>query len=89
MDAIRSRLEELEALVKEHPRVLPAAEVARFLGVNREGLMAALMRRNAPFGFAYQKMDGAYRTPVIPTATFYLWYTHQTARDVMEQETKE
>ena len=84
MDTIRSRLEELEALVKEHPRVLPAAEVASFLGVNREGLMAALMRQNAPFGFAYQKVDGAYRVPVIPTAKFYLWYTNQTARDVMK-----
>ena len=86
MDAIKSRLEELEALVKEHPRVLPVGEVAKFLGVNREGLMAALMRQNAPFGFAYQKGDGSYRVPVIPTAKFYLWYTNQTGLDVMAIE---
>ena len=86
MDAIKDRLKELEALVKEHPRVLPVSEVAKFLGVNREGLMAALMRQNVPFGFAYQKGDGSYRVPVIPTAKFYLWYTNQTGADILAIE---
>lgn len=89
MEIIKQSLAELEALVKEHPRVLPAAEVAKFLGMNREGLMAALMRQNAPFGFAYQKLDGSYRVPVIPTVKFYLWYTNQTGLDVMAIEHEE
>jgi hypothetical protein len=41
------------------------------------------MRGNAPFGFAYQKTDGAYRVIIVPTVTFYLWYTNTNALMVM------
>ena len=82
-EVIKKKIEELEALVEKHPTKLPLAEVASFLGMNDEGLKAALMRGNAPFGFAYQKGDGAYRVMVIPTVTFYLWYTNTTGRMVM------
>lgn len=80
---IKKKIEELEALVEKHPTKLPLAEVAVFLGMNDEGLKAALMRGNAPFGFAYQKEDGGYRVMVIPTVTFYLWYTNMNGRMVM------
>ena len=86
MEQIKERLAELERIVKEHPLKIPLEVVADFLGINREGLMAALIRGNAPFGFAYQKQDGAYRVPVIPTVSFYLWFTNATGMDVMSAD---
>lgn len=86
MDTIKKRLSELEEMVEANPRLLPLKDVADFLGVNAEGLKAALMRKNVPFGFADQKEDGGYRVPVIPTVPFYLWYTNQTGRNVMAGE---
>lgn len=86
MNNIQRRLVELDAMVEANPRLLPVKDVAEFLGVNAEGLKAALMRKNVPFGFAYQKEDGGYRVPVIPTVPFYLWYTNQNGRNVMAGE---
>ena len=86
MREIKNRLAELEEMVEANPRLLPLKAVAEFLGVNAEGLKAALMRKNVPFGFAYQKADGGYRVPVIPTVPFYLWYTNQNGRNVMAGE---
>lgn len=83
MEIIKQQLEKLEELVKQHPRKIPLSVAADFLDMNEEGLKAALMRGNAPFGFAYQKTDGAYRVMVIPTVTFYLWYTNTTAQMVL------
>ena len=86
MDIIKERLAALEGIVREHPLQIPVKVVAKFLGVNEEGLKVALMRGNAPFGFAYQKADGGYRVPVIPTITFYLWYTNTTGQEVMSAD---
>lgn len=86
MEIIRQQLEKLENLVKQYPRKIPLGVAADFLDMNEEGLKAALMRGNAPFGFAYQKTDGAYRVMVIPTVTFYLWYTNTTGQMVMQGE---
>ena len=83
METIKRQLEALEELVKKHPIKIPLKEAADFLDMNEEGLKAALMRGNAPFGFAYQKGDGAYRVMVIPTVTFYLWYTNTNAQMVL------
>ena len=85
MDQIQEKLKELDVLVHRYPVKLPLRAVADFLSVNEEGLKAALMRGNAPFGFAYQKEDGAYRVMVIPTVTFYLWYTNCNARMIMRE----
>lgn len=87
MEIIRRQLEELENLVEQYPRKIPLSEAAKFLDMNEEGLKAALMRGNAPFGFAYQKNDGAYRVMVIPTVTFYLWYTNCNAQMILRPET--
>lgn len=84
METIKRKLEELEELVEKHPQKIPLKEAAEFIGMNEEGLKAALMRGNAPFGFAYQKGDGAYRVMVIPTVTFYLWYTNTNAQMVLK-----
>jgi hypothetical protein len=86
MNAIVNKLKELEALVSKYPQKIPLSETAKFLDMNEEGLKAALMRGNAPFGFAYQKNDGAYRVCVIPTVTFYLWYTNCNAQMVLQTE---
>lgn len=83
MNEIVKKLQELEALAEKHPSRLPLRAVADFLDMNEEGLKAALMRGNAPFGFAYQKEDGGYRVIVIPTVTFYLWYTNTNGRMVL------
>ena len=86
MEIIRQQLERLEDLVKQYPRKIPLSVAAGFLDMNEEGLKAALMRGNAPFGFAYQKTDGAYRVMVIPTVTFYLWYTNCHAQMILRPE---
>jgi hypothetical protein len=88
MELILKKIKELEALVEKHRQKLPLSEVAKFLDMNEEGLKAALMRGNAPFGFAYQKNDGAYRVMVIPTVTFYLWYTNSNAQMILKPEMK-
>lgn len=76
MKHVLLRIEELEALCEKHPVKIPLTAAADFLDMNADGLMAALMRGNTPFGFAYQKQDGGNRVAVIPTATFYFWYTN-------------
>ena len=86
MDVIQYQLKQLDKLVEQYPVKLPLSEVAKFLDMNEEGLKAALMRGNAPFGFAYQKGDGAYRVNVIPTVKFYLWFTNTNGRMVMSEE---
>ena len=83
MNEILKKLKELDDLVEKHPEKIPLSEAAKFLDMNEEGLKAALMRGNAPFGFAYQKTDGAYRVAIIPTVTFYLWYTNCNAQMIM------
>ena len=86
MTIIKYQLKKLEKLVEEHPTKLPLKVVADFLDMNEEGLKAALMRGNAPFGFAYQKDDGGYRVMIIPTVKFYLWFTNTNGQMVMSQE---
>ena len=80
---INQSIEKLEKLVLQYPTKIPLRAVAEFLEMNEEGLKAALMRRNAPFGFGYQKDDGGYRVFVIPTLTFCLWYTNCDAQMVL------
>ena len=80
------RIDELEALCEKHPVKIPLKEAAEFLGINTDGLMAALMRGNTPFGFGYQKQDGGYRVALIPTATFYCWYTNIHGMNVRSNE---
>lgn len=86
MEIVKEKIRELEKLVEENPLRLPTRAVADFLGINEEGLKAALTRGNAPFGFAYQKTDGAYRVMVIPSVKFYLWYMNTTGQQVMRGE---
>ena len=86
MNAILNKLRELDELVERNPQKIPLSDAAKFLDMNEEGLKAALMRGNAPFGFAYQKNDGAYRVMVIPTVTFYLWYTNSNAQMILKQQ---
>ena len=85
MDAVREQLKKLEELTQKYPTKLPLKVVAEFLEMNQEGLKAALARGNAPFGFAYQKADEGYRVMVIPTVTFYLWYTNTNAQMVLRE----
>ena len=80
MEKITERLNILCSLVERYPVKLPLKVVADFLEMNEEGLKAALMRKNVPFGFAYQKVDGGNRVIVIPTVTFFLWYTNSNAQ---------
>lgn len=86
MGVVKEKLKELERLIEKHPLKIPLTEVANFLDMNKDGLLSALMRGNAPFGFAYQKDDGGYRVPVIPTVKFYLWYTNTNGQMVMSKE---
>ena len=88
MDAVKEQLKKLEAITRKYPTKIPLRVAADFLEMNEEGLKAALMRGNVPFGFAYQKTDGGYRVIVIPTVTFYLWYTNCNAQMIMRDGTR-
>ena len=83
MGVIKQKLIELEEMVEKHPQKIPLKDAADFLGMNEEGLKAALLRGNVPFGFGYQKSDGGYRVLIIPTVTFYLWYTNTTGQMIL------
>ncbi len=85
-EAIRNQLVELEKIVEMHPQKMPLRVVANFLDMNEEGLKAALMRGNAPFGFAYQKEDGGNRVIIIPTVKFYLWFTNTNGRMLLSAD---
>lgn len=84
--AVQERLSALEALVEKYPLKIPLTAAADFLAMNTDGLMAALLRGNTPFGFGYQKQDGGNRVAVIPTATFYIWYTNINGMEVRTHE---
>lgn len=84
--AIKNRLKELENLIQEYPINIPIVKLAKFLGMNEEGLKAAAMRGNLPFGFGYQKDDGGYRVFVIPSVTFYCWFTNTSGRMILSEE---
>lgn len=86
MEIIKVKIKELENLATQYPLKLPIKVVAEFLGINEEGLKAALTRQNTPFGFAYQKDDGGYRVFVIPTVTFYLWFTNTNGRMIFSEQ---
>lgn len=83
---VTERLSALDALAEQYPHKIPLTVAADFLDMNADGLMAALIRGNTPFGFAYQKNDGGNRVAVIPTATFYLWYTNTSGMCVRSHE---
>ena len=85
---ITDKLTALDALVERYPNKLPLTVAADFLEMNVDGLMAALLRGNAPFGFGYQKTDGGNRVAVIPSATFYFWYTNVHGTDVRTADLK-
>ena len=80
---INSKLDELDELVEKYPESFPLSVVADFLNMNENGLRAALMRGNVPFGFGYQKSDEGYRVFVIPTVTFYMWFTNTNGRSAL------
>ena len=86
MEFIKKKIKELECLAEQYPTKLPLKAVAEFLGMNEAGLKAALMRHNTPFGFGYQKDDGGNRVFIIPTVTFYLWFTNTPGRMVFSEE---
>lgn len=75
-NVITERIVALEKLIEKYPLKIPVSAAADFLDMNTDGLMSALIRGNVPFGFAYQKQDGGNRVAVIPTATFYMWFTN-------------
>lgn len=83
--AIKDQLTALNALIEKHPKRLPLRAVADVLGMGDDALRAALMRKNVPFGFGYQLDDDGYRVLVIPTVTFYLWYTNTTAQMALKE----
>ena len=83
MEIIKNQLLELLELCAKYPKRIPAYVVAKFLDMNEDGLRAALMRKNAPFGFGYQKDDGGNRVFIIPTVPFFLWYTQTTPQMVL------
>ncbi len=86
MEIVINKLKELESLMQQYPLKMPLAVVAKFLGMNDEGLKAGLTRGNIPFGFAYQKDDGGYRVIVIPSVKFYLWYTNTTGQMILAND---
>lgn len=75
MTIVDNKISHLQRLVATYPDNLPIKVAADFLNMNEEGLKAALMSGNAPFGFGYQKHEGGNRVFVIPAAKFYIWYT--------------
>lgn len=72
---VAAKLNELVAIVEENPVYIPLPRVAALLGMDAEGLRNSIEKGNCPFGLAWQKTIGGYKSFKIPTVPFYLWYT--------------
>lgn len=77
--AVAEKLEELDALVTDHPLEIPVKECAKFLGMSQDSLRRAIEVGNCPFALGWQQAGKANRGFQIPTAPFYLWYTQCAA----------
>lgn len=76
---VSDKLQELNQLVEENPQYISVPVIARFLGMNAEGLRASIEHGQCPFGLAWQKTAAASKAYKIPTVTFYMWYTCRAA----------
>ena len=70
---VSEKLKELGQLVEKHPLYIPVPDLARFLGMDSDGLRASMEHGNCPFGLSWKQ--GANRAFKVPTVPFYLWYT--------------
>lgn len=73
--SVRDSTEELKALTEKYPIYLPLPVVAKFMGMNAEGLRCAIEQGRAPFGISWQKDAHGNKAFKIPTVTFFYWYT--------------
>ena len=62
---------ELAAICRQYPVAIPVAVAAKFLGISKDCLRAAIDQNRCPFGFSWRQGDRAgYK---IPTMAFYSW----------------
>ena len=73
--SIVAQIDALNTLVEAHPQYIPVPVVAKFLGMNPDGLRHCIEAGQCPFGIAWQKTIRGNKAFKIPTLTFYLWVT--------------
>ncbi len=69
-------INELKALINQHPVYIPIREVAKFLGASETGLRASIDQGRCPFGFSWTL--GSRSGYKVPTLAFVSWITKGT-----------
>ena len=68
---------ELAAICRQYPVAIPVSVAAKFLGISKDCLRAAIDQNRCPFGFSWRQGDRAgYK---IPTMAFHSWLTKGTS----------
>lgn len=82
-EEIVSQINELNQIVKRHPKSVPLMECAEFLGMDPESLKRNIELMRCPFALGWTSKEGSYRSCKIPTVTFWLWYTNNQSIGVL------
>ena len=68
---------ELTTICRQYPVAIPVSVAAKFLGISKDCLRAAIDQNRCPFGFSWRQGDRAgYK---IPTMAFHSWLTKGTS----------
>lgn len=73
---IKKKMNELNELIEKNPDYISVVELAKFLKMKPDGLRNCIDNGKCPFGIGWKINARGNRAYKIPTATFYLWYTH-------------
>lgn len=85
---IQKKQKEFYELIDANPDYIGLPDVARFLGVNAEGLRCAIDQGRVSFGFSWKKNARANKGYKIPTIVFYNWVRQSSAEPFIEEYLK-
>lgn len=71
---IKTRLDELEMLIRQYPKKIPTNKVAKFLGMDVECLRRGIEQGTIPFALGCDGDKFSNRYTYVSSTTFYLWY---------------
>lgn len=71
---IKTRMDELNVLITEHPKKIPTTKVAKFLGMDIECLRRAIEQGTIPFALGCDNDKFGNRYTYVSATTFYLWF---------------
>ena len=82
-EEIVSQINELNMLVKRHPRSVPLMECAEFLDMDPESLKRNIELMRCPFALGWTSKDGGYRSSKIKTVPLWMWFLNVNTMEVL------